>query len=318
MKKLAKMNFKRVFIIYLIVVIVVGIASAVTLGLVFKDKITLMTDYRKTSNECKNNSLDAKDKLTAFANSSGDVVDVYILDSSGKVLFSAKESGLAENDKLDLQKVSSDSPYKQYDKHHGEWGHERSNTLYDSANPGIHYQVINGKSSHRALLSVVKGFISESKYEDDDEFIENGASRTYALSYKVDRQTGNKTCYIFDFTPVKNAEVYLKIVAAIAGLFFILYWLLVALFVYVSAGKSKMNGKVWGGLALFTNLGGLILYLLYRRINQTCSECNAVQNRKNIHCTSCGAKLITACEKCDGFIGKNEAYCKHCGHKNKS
>ena len=124
-----------------------------------------------------------------------------------------------------------------------------------------------------------------------------------------------RTYFIFDVQPTNNAVISIVIIAIVCGIIALLYWLLVALFVYKEAKKAKLNGLFWGGLTLLSNLGGLILFLLYKKVSQCCPDCDAVQCRKNTHCVFCGAKLMTVCEKCGGSVCSNEAFCKHCGNK---
>ncbi|MDP4121262.1 MAG: zinc ribbon domain-containing protein [Bacillota bacterium] len=309
MKNFIKLNFKKIFTVYIVLALIAGTTSAVTLGVVFGDKISLMMAYDKISSKCEDstNSLNMKDELTDFAKPS-DVADIYILDKNNSIIFSAKNSGLAQNN-FDLQTLEDKGINR---KNEEKDNHAENDVLYDPANPNVYYKVIEGEHSPRALMMFVNGFSSYEEFESN-YFYKSGGTKVYSLSYMVDRQTGNKTYFIFDITPIKNSGIYLKVIASIAMLFFMVYWVLIAFFVYVDATKSKLRGAIWGILTLFTNLGGLIIYLIFKQTNQTCMKCSSIQNRENSYCTYCGAKLTETCEKCGGKVKKDDLFCKDCG-----
>lgn len=307
--KLQKINFKKVFIIYLVAALVVGIVSAVTLGVVFKDKISLAMEYRKISEACDDgfSAADQKDKLTAFAKSSEDVADVLILDKDNKIIFTVKNADIIKNEVLNLEPVTV---------HNNLWrGYrdEERGYLTDPTQPGVFYRILDGDFPN-SLKTLMLGWSAHDDFEEE-HFYESGTKTVYSLRYIADEKTGEKVYIIFDIKPIVNSAVYLKVVAAIAMLFFMLYWVLVALAVYSNAEKSKLRGAAWGILTLFTNLTGALIYLIYKQVNQTCYQCHAVQSRDNAYCTACGTKLAGACPKCEGSTTKSNDYCGHCGEK---
>lgn len=52
--------------------------------------------------------------------------------------------------------------------------------------------------------------------------------------------------------------------------------IILALWVYQNARKSKLSAPVWGIITLFTNIAGVLVYLIYKHINGICGFCGAV------------------------------------------
>lgn len=60
-------------------------------------------------------------------------------------------------------------------------------------------------------------------------------------------------------------------------LLFMVCLIIVALWVYQNALKSKLSAPAWGIITLFTNIAGVLVYLIYKHINDVCGYCGAVQ-----------------------------------------
>lgn len=306
MKKLelsiGKINFKKVIVVYLIVAIIAGILSAGFLGFTFKDKLAFIYRYNRVSDEIKDNKsgIDAaKPELTALADTSSDIADILILDNENKIRFSAKNSALAQAGSLELVGSSRENHF-----------------LSDKNNPNVYFRLIKSDDL-RLLKDIVDNDDEAEKSYNDDYFYETNfnAKDVYLLSYIADKTSGDKIYFISDIQPVPNGEFYVKAVAALAMLFFMLYWVLLALWVYANAAKSKLNAVLWGIIVLFTNLAGLFIYLIYKQNNRTCYKCGAVQSKADIFCTNCGTKIGVTCDHCHSSIHEKDSYCKNCGSK---
>lgn len=92
-----------------------------------------------------------------------------------------------------------------------------------------------------------------------------------------------------------------------------LYWVLLALWVYARALKSKLNPAMWGIITLFTNLAEVFVFLIYRQGHQTCYKCGALQSKSNVYCTFCGAKLGSVWKACNMAVNEKDSYCRNCG-----
>lgn len=76
----------------------------------------------------------------------------------------------------------------------------------------------------------------------------------------------------------------IKAAAALAMLFFCVYWVLIALWMYNDASKCRLSPLYWGLIGLFTNLIGLIVYKIYKRGMTVCPELR--------HCPEYGSPVL--------------------------
>ena len=238
-------------------------------------------------------------ELIDFAKKNADVVDVLILDEENSILFSAKGTDIAKAHSLNLERDIS-------------LGNDRI-FMADPIKPEVIYHLISEDDLIHSFISDFIGFDSHEKYGDAYFFGANSVKTIYSLAYARGESDSNKTFFIFDISPIANGTVYVKAVAATAMLFFMIYWVLLALFVYTDAAKSKLNHTAWGILTLFTNIGGLIIYRIYRQNGKTCFRCKTLQGKANLYCAECGAKIAEACNKCGGLIHEHDKYCRNCG-----
>lgn len=300
-KIMEKLNFKKIIALYLIFAVISGIFSAVLLGYTFKDKLLFAYNYKRVSEKIEEGKLgvDAvKSDIATLANQSADVVDILILDKNNKVSFSAKNSEFAGGGKFTLERGKN----------------EENRYLTYSQNPNVTFKLM--KDEELMLSPVLFDHDRDIKNNHyDDTFFEDNfnSKKIYLLSYTADKSTGDKIYFISDVHPVANGSLYIKIVGAVITLFFMLYWVFVALWVYQNARKSKINAVLWGIITLFTNIAGLFIYLIYKQNNQSCFKCGAIQNKGNIYCTYCGTKIIKTCEGCSAIISEGDSFCNHCG-----
>lgn len=302
-KLIEKLNFKKIIVLYLVFAVIAGIFSAALLGYTFKDKLLFAYNYNKVSEKIEDRKLgvDAvKADITTLASQSADIVDILILDKNNKVSFSAKNSEFASGGEFDLERSND----------------EENHYLVYSQNPNVVFKLLK---NDQLMLSTV--FLdNEEDIEndhDDNTFFENNfnSKKIYMLSYTADKGTGDKIYFISVVHPVPNGSLSVKIVGALITLFFMLYWVLLALWVYQNARKSKINAVLWGIITLFTNLAGLFIYLIYKQNNKTCFKCGALQNKRNIYCTYCGTKISKTCKDCNAIISEGDNFCNTCGNK---
>jgi len=299
--KLLKINFKKVAVIYIIAAVVAGIAGGVLLGVVFRDKISLYMDSREINGKLESSEsfTPAGADLTSFVDKHSDVTGALITDGAGNILFRAGADMVAGNTFVPQGTVGKDR-------------HKETGLLNDPNDPNVYFHVPEGRDEVTMFL----------RNEDENDWV-NGrhfgtgvvSGKVYFLQYRVDRVTGNRVYLIYDVQPVINSGYAVKGVAALAMLFFMVYWVLIALYVYVDATRSKLRGAAWGILTLFTNLAGLLVYLIYRQSGSRCPACRVLQLRGNPYCTSCGEKLYAVCGHCGQRTGRRDIYCGACGQK---
>lgn len=101
--------------------------------------------------------------------------------------------------------------------------------------------------------------------------------------------------------------------AAAALLFFGVYWLLVAGWIYQKSLQAGMNAMVWGFLGLLGNLGAGMVFLLVRSVlRRKCAACGTWQ-QKALYCRACGEKQERRCPSCGETCTPEDHFCHHCG-----
>ncbi len=297
-----KRNFKKIFIVYIIAAVICGAACAGAVGYAYRDKISLALQYEKTSEMLKKQGTDEKKKqsLDSLAKTSGDICDVLLLDEKNNVIYSAKNSDFAADGVFELKKTDG------------------SRFLENSKSTGAVFRFV--KKEEFMLSSVFADDFKEirDEYDEDNFYLENFRNKKlYLISLLGKKDSSEKAYVISDPKPVQFGMLSLKISASVVMLLFMLYIIIVALWVYQNARRSGLSAPVWGIVTLFTNLAGVLVYLIYKHVNGTCGFCGAVQPRENIYCTECGRKMGNTCDACGHFIKPADRYCPRCGHKQK-
>lgn len=167
------------------------------------------------------------------------------------------------------------------------------------------------------LNSVINKDFGEIRSDfDDDSAFENAltAKSVYMLS-AVKIHGGGKVYVVTVPTSVPGGMTAVKAYAALAMLFFCIYWVLVALWLYKDAAHAKLSPIYWGLIGLFTNIIGLIVYKIYKRSMAVCASCGAAQNAGHLYCSSCGAELGKRYNSCGCKVGLKDIFCAHCGNK---
>lgn len=300
-KKIEHINFKKIVIIYIIVSIIAGIGLCAFLGYKYKDKLWFMYNYHSISEQFEDNQYNEylQEKIATMSNNSNDIIDILVLDKNNNILFSSKNSEFSKNNVFELEKI--ETPKHKY---------------FNNNNSNVVFKLV--KEDELILQTIFSNLDIETLNEyKDDIFFESEFNQKsiYLLSYSANKTTGEKIYFINEVHPVTNGKLYLKITLAIIVFFFMLYWVLVALIVYQNALKLKLNPYLWGSITLLTNIAGVILYLLYKRLGISCKKCNTHQDKNNIYCVSCGEKLNETCIKCNHIIKKEDKYCPNCGRK---
>lgn len=296
-----KFNFRKAVVVCLIVSVLAGTGSAGFLAHTFRDRLALADGYRRVSKDvgAAEGGLESMEPgWKRLAASSPDLVDILVLDGENRVVFSAKHSDLSQSGSLNLSEDRG--------------GQNRYLTAGE--NPDVHFRLTEGGGLQvfRQLLGVDE----ETGREDRDHyFYEKNYSRQkiYLLSCFAGGPDGTKVYFIGDLRPAAGGRLSVKAAAALAVLLFMAYWVLLALWVYARALRAKMNAPVWGIAALFTNLAGWFVFLLYRQSRRTCCRCGALQSGDGAYCTCCGARLGAVCPRCHRPVNGWDRYCGHCG-----
>ena len=295
-KILSKQNFKKIAVWYIILAAAAGIASALVLGFIYRERLNFAWQYSRLHEAKTAAALESAANKTAAA--SADVVDVLILDENNRVTYSAKNSEFAA-DTLELVRAGSEKKY-----------------LTSAEYPNAVFQYV--KSEEFALNSIInKDFGKIRSDYDDDSFFESGLSQKsiYMLSRVGVRGSNGKVYVITVPTSVTGGMTAIKVTAALAVLFFCVYWVLIALWMYKDSAECRLSSIYWGLIGLFTNIIGLIVYKIYKRSLAVCAACGAAQSADHLYCSVCGTQLGNRCEHCGGKVAAKDNFCHRCGSK---
>lgn len=219
-----------------------------------------------------------------------------MLDADGNVTYSAKNSEFATGS-LTLTKIGDEKKY-----------------LAAAEHPDAVFQYV--KSDEFMLRSIVSKDFGKIRvdYDDDTAFERDLSSKTlYLLSRMRAHKSDSTVCVITIPTSVPGGMVALKVTAALAMLFFCVYWVLVALWICKDAAKCHLSALYWGLIGLLTNLVGLIVYKIYKRSMTVCTACGAAQSGGHLFCSFCGAQLGNRCPDCGAKLSAKDVFCHHCG-----
>ena len=90
------------------------------------------------------------------------------------------------------------------------------------------------------------------------------------------------------------------------------YFLLVPVWVFLDASRREYHPALWGILALFTNVVGLIIYLVVRPEMQHCKSCKEPVRADYVLCPVCGTRNRETCAKCGRIVNENWNLCPYC------
>jgi len=296
-ERISGWNFKKIVKIYILSLIIAAIACAAAAYFVYQSRISFAWQYSQVKDAAeKNNTSDLQTRLGRLAASSSDVVDILVLDGNNNVIYSAKNSEFAGK-KFSLYKTGSGSSY-----------------LVSPTDPNVVFKYV--KSDSFMLNSVFNTDFGEVKneYKDESFYEDTFSSQTvYMLSFLGEKDSTDKIYIISNPTSVPYGALTIRIIGAAAVLFFMIYWALLALWIYADAAKSKLYAPLWGIAGLLTNLAGLLVYQIYKHANASCPFCGASQSRLHRFCSFCGAKMGRTCPDCGAQIGAKDRYCHSCG-----
>ena len=293
---LSRWNFKKIAVGYLILALVAGLACTVTVGVLYRERLSFAWQYARLEKAGDEAAQQTAADRTAAA--SADVVDVLIIDREQQVVYSAKGSAFAAG-ALTFTKAGDTGKY-----------------LISPAHPDAVFQYT--KSEEFMLRSIVSKDFGKIRtdYEEDNAFETNLSSRTlYMLSRVRIHGSDRLFCVITRPTAVPGGMLALKITAALGMLFFCIYWVLLALWMYRDAAGRRLSPLYWGLIGLLTNLVGLMVYQIYKRSMALCPSCGAAQNAEYLYCSFCGTPLGQRCGDCGCKVGPKDSFCHRCGHK---
>ncbi len=294
-KIIVRLNFKKIAVWYLVLAVLTGLICIGTVGWLYRERLNFAYRYSRLEEARSDTELRAAADKTA--SSSDDTVDVLILNSDNKIVYSAKNSKFGSGT-LKFKKIGNEKKY-----------------LASDAHPDAVFKYVRGEEFMlNAVFSEDFGNI-RSDYSFDSEFESALSGKTVYMLGRVTARNNQRVYVIALPTAVKGGMTALKITASLAMLFFCVYWVLIALWIYADAAKCRLSALYWGFIGLFTNIIGLIVYRIYKRSMTICDNCGAAQSNNSLYCSFCGAAIGERCKSCGRRIEERDNFCCHCGSK---
>ena len=295
-KILSKWNYKKIIVWYLVLAVAAGLCCIGAVGYIYRERLNFAWQYSRLEEAKNTEALKSAAKKTADA--SADVVDVLILDGGNQVIYSATNSEFSVGT-LELVRAGSERKY-----------------LVSAQYPDAAFQYV--KSEEFMLNSIINKDFGKirSDYDDDSAFDGELSDKTIYMLGRVNvHRSDNKVYVITVPSSVPGGMTALKGTAALAMLFFCVYWVLIALWLYKDAAGCGLSPLYWGLIGLFTNVIGLIVYKIYKHSMAVCPTCGTAQSTDHLYCSACGTPLGTRCENCGCKVEPKDNFCHHCGNK---
>lgn len=93
----------------------------------------------------------------------------------------------------------------------------------------------------------------------------------------------------------------------------LVFWLFIALWVFLDCRKKKLQPLPWAALVLITNIIGLIVYLTVRPRYIKCKGCGKEIPSNYASCPHCGNSEKKKCKECGSELETEFEYCPACG-----
>lgn len=126
---------------------------------------------------------------------------------------------------------------------------------------------------------------------------------------------GMKIYYISGHFQENKMIEMLSITHGVVRILFLLFWVLLAVWVFKDSKARGFNKAFWGLLTLFTGLIGAAIYLIVIYRLRFCSICRHKVEEAANYCQECGSILKTKCSECGEMNRLDWNYCINCGKK---
>ena len=136
-----------------------------------------------------------------------------------------------------------------------------------------------------------------------------GKGQTLVVAYFLD-----ETLYE-DEIQAEKTERFVRDFIGVIIIIFMLYWILLALWVFVDARGRHFKPALWGVFTLFGNIIAWIVYMMVRpeiAKPRSCPVCAVPIQRDFVVCPSCATKLTPCCPSCSKPLDATWRVCPYC------
>lgn len=182
--------------------------------------------------------------------------------------------------------------------------------------------LLGGGTSAVVLATQIGGAASAIRQREQDVEEYRGDGQTVEEYHGDEEQAGkeyrgDEHDFLDNMTitgPVVGALITLGLTALLESLSLLMFWLLIAAWLYQAAVRSGMNGLLWLAVGLAGNVFGAAAFLLARSFTRIkCPSCGAFLPVKAQYCPKCGAALYEKCADCGEACAVDDTFCRACG-----
>jgi len=237
-----KWHFKKITVAYTVTAIIATVVCAVVITLVFRTVFALAWQCGELREKIETGNLQGVsadiEKLAAFP----DVIDVIFLDSENHVTKTWKHSRFAKED-FALIRCESQREY-----------------YLSAVDPRVVFMPVE----HGEMIVTL---IFSSTFSHNGRDINEGScNKTVNFLLNLGELNAESRIYLIDTgeeIPCGKGAVYAVILVIL--LFLFVNQVLLALWAYQNALKTKLSPIFWGTLVLLSGTVGVLIYLLYKR-----------------------------------------------------
>lgn len=320
-KKMFSVKGLRIICTALAAVALLSLIVNVTLSSIENNKYRKDRDLKQKTYESLLETIEfnglsdtTKEKAAELAELYGDYSNIIVTDEAGNVIYNLNEGYMPDMDVFNvIVDTEQGSRFFRY-------------TYIIDKNNSIKYRIeFNSISNPLRLFNFSKKFeLSDTMLSKDENstflynrspitsdkymnytFIGSKGWNIYTIFKKVDSRQ-------FDYFPGRFNFIDL-LLKGFAIVSFLLFWLLLPIWVFMDARKINFKPSLWGILVLFTNIVGLIVYLVVKPEPLLCKGCSRVLSSSFVICPYCGMQNKDLCKKCKGVMEDVWNICPYCG-----
>jgi len=244
----------------------------------------------------------SKEAITKFMKDYPHTKNIIVCDDKGNIVFKVNDQFVQGKNTFDISK--------------------------DDEEPGI-FRIKRGTEKFmsvpkRELFSLIPNQDSVHNDSDSNSYTRDSVENSnithkgmkedaYFMNSFVFPEKGIKIYYLSGRFQENNMIDMFFISHEILRLLILLFWVLLAVWVYKDSKIRGLQQIFWGLLTLFTGFVGLIIYLFAKRKWKFCSDCKIKVEKEANYCQECGGILRTKCPSCESMMNLEWNYCPSCG-----
>ena len=242
----------------------------------------------------------SKKSTTKFMKDYPGTKNIIVCDDKGNIVFKANDQFVQGKNTFDISKD---------DKEPGMFRMKRGSERFMPVPKRELFSLI----PPRDLIS--KGSDIRDSIENSDGMYKGMKQNAYFMNSFNVPEKGIKIYYLSGHFHENNMIDMFFISHEILRMLILLFWVLLAVWVYKDSKERGLQQIFWGLLTLFMGFLGLVIYLLVRHRLRFCNDCKIRIEKDANYCQECGSILRTKCPACEKMMELEWNHCTNCGKK---